>query len=113
MSLTHHYGLTEEVLSYKAPHPPVEEFEPAKDRAFFADPEKKTLLSAATRVKHLTPYIGTELFGVQLNKLSPEQRDELALLAAEARRTAKPMEPTVANALPSVELYSSESRTLI
>ena len=79
------HGLTDEVLNYKAPHPPVEEFVPAKDRAFFADPEKKSLLSSATKVKHLTPYIGTELEGVQLSKLTPEQKDELALLAAEVR----------------------------
>ena len=77
------HGLTEEVLNYKAPHPPVKEFQPAKDRASFADPEKKNLLSSAVKVKHLTPYIGTELEGVQLSQLTPEQKDELALLAAE------------------------------
>ena len=36
-----HTSITEEVLSYKAPDPPVQEFVPPKDRAFFADPEKK------------------------------------------------------------------------
>ncbi len=36
-----HTGITEQVLSYKAPDPPVAEFEPPTDRAFFADPEKK------------------------------------------------------------------------
>ncbi|KAL4792452.1 hypothetical protein BDV19DRAFT_392131 [Aspergillus venezuelensis] len=78
-----HTGLTPQILSYKPPHPPVEEIQPPRDRAFFADPEKKSLLSAATRVKHLTPYIGIELQGIQLSKLDKGQRDELALLVAE------------------------------
>ncbi|KAF2797113.1 putative alpha-ketoglutarate-dependent sulfonate dioxygenase [Melanomma pulvis-pyrius CBS 109.77] len=78
-----HTGLTEQVLSYKPPHPPVKEFEPPKDRAFFADPTKKSLLEAATKVKKLTPYIGTELEGIQLSQLTDAQKDELALLAAE------------------------------
>lgn len=82
MSFTH-TGLTEQVLSYKPPHPPVNEFEPPKDRAFFADPTKKSLLEAATKVKKLTPYIGTELEGIQLSQLTDAQKDELALLAAE------------------------------
>lgn len=78
-----HTGLTEEVLNYKAPHPWVKEFEPPKDRAFFADPTKKSLLEAASKVKKLTPYIGTELEGIQLSQLTDAQKDELALLAAE------------------------------
>ncbi|KAL1965890.1 hypothetical protein VTN77DRAFT_5023 [Rasamsonia byssochlamydoides] len=75
-----HTGITEKVLSYKPVHSPVAEFEPPKDRAFFADPEKKALLSAVTKVKHLTPYIGTELVGIQLSQLTDAQKDELALL---------------------------------
>ncbi len=81
-----HTGITERVRSYQPPHPPVKEFEPPKDRAFFADPEKKALLSAAKQVRHLTPYIGTELVGIQLSQLSDAQKDELALLVAEVRR---------------------------
>ena len=77
------YGLTEKVFSYRPRDPPVEEIKPPKDRAFFADPEKKELLSAVSKVKHLTPYIGTELVGIQLNQLTPQQKDELALLVAE------------------------------
>lgn len=80
-----HTGLTEEVLSYKPSNPPIEEIQPPKDRALFADPEKKSLLSAVTKVKHLTPYIGTELQGIQLSKLDEKQKDELALLVAEVR----------------------------
>ncbi|KAI1618474.1 putative alpha-ketoglutarate-dependent sulfonate dioxygenase [Exophiala viscosa] len=78
-----HTGITEEVLTYKPPHPPVKEFEPATDRAFFADPEKKSLLAAAQKVRNLTPYIGTELVGIQISQLTDAQKDELALLVAE------------------------------
>lgn len=81
--MTLHTGLTPEVLTYQAPNPLVKEFVPEKDRAFFADPAKTSLLEAATKVKHLTPYIGTELEGIQLSKLTDTQKDELALLAAE------------------------------
>lgn len=84
MSSTH-TGITEKVLSFKPAHPLVAEFDPPKDRAFFADPQKKSLLAAASKVRHLTPYIGTELVGIQLNQLTGAQKDELALLAAEVR----------------------------
>ncbi|KIW20707.1 hypothetical protein PV08_01284 [Exophiala spinifera] len=76
-------GITEQVLAYRAPNPQVEVFEPPKDRAFFADPEKKSLFAAVKQVRHLTPYIGTELVGVQLSQLNEAQKDELALLVAE------------------------------
>lgn len=84
MSFTH-TGITEQVLSYTPPHPPVKEFDPPKDRAFFADPEKKSLLAAVQKVRHLTPYVGTELVGIQLSQLNDTQKDELALLVAEVR----------------------------
>ncbi|ETS02944.1 putative alpha-ketoglutarate-dependent sulfonate dioxygenase [Trichoderma reesei RUT C-30] len=71
------------VLAYKPPHPELKEFVPARDRAFFADPEKASLLSLATAVEEVTPLIGTELQGVQLSKLTDQQKDELALLVAE------------------------------
>ncbi|OAL47026.1 putative alpha-ketoglutarate-dependent sulfonate dioxygenase, partial [Pyrenochaeta sp. DS3sAY3a] len=64
-------------------NPLVEEFEPPKDRAFFADATKKNLLNAASKVTQLTPFIGTELEGIQLSQLTDSQKDELALLAAE------------------------------
>jgi hypothetical protein len=48
-----------------------------------ADKSKKNLLSAATKVTDITANIGTEIEGIQLKDLSPEQRDELALLIAE------------------------------
>lgn len=53
------------------------------ERGLFADPDKRALLSAASKVKHLTPAIGTEIHGIDLRQLSDVQRDELALLIAE------------------------------
>lgn len=53
------------------------------ERGLYADPSKKGLLSAATKVKHFTPVIGTELSGIDLRQLSDSQKDELGLLVAE------------------------------
>lgn len=75
--------VSEVVKNYVPPEEPVKEFTPPKDRAFYADPEKKNLLSAATEVRDLTPLIGTELIGIQLNNLNDKQKNELALLVAE------------------------------
>jgi sulfonate dioxygenase len=47
------------------------------DRGLFADPSKHNLFSAAQKVKHLTPSIGTEILGIDLRKLSGPQKDEL------------------------------------
>ncbi|KAL5521618.1 hypothetical protein ACEPAF_2366 [Sanghuangporus sanghuang] len=66
----------------KVDWPPLEPFE-VEDRAQFADPEKRALLSAAKKVTHLTPAIGTEIEGIDLRQLSDAQKDELALLIAE------------------------------
>jgi sulfonate dioxygenase len=74
------------VLSYAPPDPPLKEFTPARDRAFFADSTKASLLSQASSVEDVTPHIGTELKGVQLSKLTDAQKDELALLVAEVRK---------------------------
>lgn len=73
------------VLAYHPPDAPLVEFTPARDRAFFADPEKTSLMAKASAVDELTPYIGTELKGVQLSKLTDAEKDELALLVAEVR----------------------------
>ncbi|WVQ82937.1 hypothetical protein IAT38_005073 [Cryptococcus sp. DSM 104549] len=48
-----------------------------------ADKEKKALFGAAKEVNNLTPWIGTEIVGLQLKDLNDKQRDELALLVAE------------------------------
>lgn len=50
------------------------------DRGLFADPAKKSLLSAAQKVSHLTPAIGTEILGLDLRQLSNTQKDELSVL---------------------------------
>lgn len=47
------------------------------ERGLFADPSKKSLFSAATKVRHLTPAIGTEILGIDLRQLSDSQKDEL------------------------------------
>ncbi|TFY75931.1 hypothetical protein EWM64_g8081, partial [Hericium alpestre] len=54
-----------------------------EDRALHADPEKRDLLSAASKVITLTPAIGTEIYGLDLRQLTDAQKDQLALLAAE------------------------------
>ncbi|KAL2189154.1 TauD-domain-containing protein [Thermothelomyces heterothallicus CBS 203.75] len=56
---------------------------PYEDAGARADKSKKHLFAAATKVTDLTTHIGTEIEGVQLKDLTPEQRDELALLIAE------------------------------
>lgn len=48
-----------------------------------ADKSKSALFSAAGKVTDLTTHIGTEIEGLQLKNLTPQQRDELALLIAE------------------------------
>ncbi|KAF9514316.1 hypothetical protein BS47DRAFT_1372346 [Hydnum rufescens UP504] len=49
-----------------------------------ADPAKPHLLATAT-TENLTPYIGTEIKGVQISQLNQEGLDELALYAAERK----------------------------
>ncbi|KAI9848174.1 MAG: hypothetical protein M1837_000848 [Sclerophora amabilis] len=58
------------------------EVDPGRDRAAFADPEKKSLRAVAGLVD-LTESIGTVLEGVQLSQLNEQQLDELALLVSE------------------------------
>ncbi|KAF8169765.1 alpha-ketoglutarate-dependent sulfonate dioxygenase [Pholiota molesta] len=53
------------------------------DRGLFADSSKANLFGAASKVKHLTPSIGTEIEGIDLRQLTDAQKDELALLVAE------------------------------
>ena len=88
MTMATHTGLTSAVLNYKPPDPLVPGFEAPLDRATFADPKKTSLLSGASKVDNLTPWIGTELHGLQVNQLTNAQRDELALLVAEVGSVA-------------------------
>ena len=63
--------------------PATEEFD-VSDRGFEADQKKPNLLeNADAQVTLLTPRIGTEIRGLQLSKLSNEQKNELALLLGE------------------------------
>ena len=48
-----------------------------------ADYKLPNLLATATKVFDLSPHVGTEIYGVQLSKLSPEGLNELALYAAQ------------------------------
>ncbi|KAK7049941.1 hypothetical protein VNI00_005371 [Paramarasmius palmivorus] len=64
--------------------PPTELFEHS-DPGARADPAKPNLLNANTTVHHLSPYLGTEIKGVQISELTKEGLDELALYAAERK----------------------------
>lgn len=80
--ITLHPHFNEKIKNHVPPEPPREPFTPPKDRAFFADPEKKALFSVAKPVD-LTESIGTVLEDVQLSQLNETQLDELALLVNE------------------------------
>ena len=54
------------------------------DPGLRADKAKPNLLANAT-TRDLSPYLGTEVSGVQISTLSPEGLDELALYAAERK----------------------------
>jgi sulfonate dioxygenase len=77
----------EAIRGHDPPDPPHTEFIPPRDRGLFADPEKKQLLAGAKKVEHLTESIGTLLHGIQLSRINDAQKDELALLVAEATIT--------------------------
>lgn len=56
------------------------------DPALRADPKKPNLLGGAdVKANHLSPFIGTEITGVQLSQLSKAGLDELGLYAAERK----------------------------
>ncbi|KAH8594562.1 hypothetical protein B0O99DRAFT_625213 [Bisporella sp. PMI_857] len=92
----HHAYNKEQHSSYKYSHylpihdetttfPPTELFE-YSDRGLKADKAKPHLLDTknpSVRITKLTPRIGTEITGIQLSKLTEEQKDELSLLIAE------------------------------
>ncbi|TVY35735.1 Alpha-ketoglutarate-dependent sulfonate dioxygenase [Lachnellula subtilissima] len=72
-------------LPYSTPgrQPPLAEFVHV-DVGLRADPEKKRLFGVPGAViQEVTPNVGTEIRGIQLSQLLPEQLDDLALLAAE------------------------------
>ena len=55
------------------------------DASLRADPKKPNLLHEGTTVHHLSPFLGTEIKGVQLSQLSKEGLNELALYTAERK----------------------------
>lgn len=50
-----------------------------------ANKAKPNLLNENTKVTHISPYLGTEIKGVQISQLTKEGLDELALYAAERK----------------------------
>ncbi|KAG9311190.1 hypothetical protein JVU11DRAFT_8264 [Chiua virens] len=55
------------------------------DPGLKADPAKPHLLTAEAKLEHLSPYLGTEISGIQISQLTEEGLDELALYAAERK----------------------------
>ncbi|KAF5309507.1 hypothetical protein D9619_012347 [Psilocybe cf. subviscida] len=50
-----------------------------------ADPKKPHLLTPNVKTTHISPYLGTEVTGIQLSSLTTEGLDELALYVAERK----------------------------
>lgn len=50
-----------------------------------ADPKKPHLLNEAVSIKNVSPYLGSEIKGVQISALTKEGLDELALFTAERK----------------------------
>jgi sulfonate dioxygenase len=80
------FCIFDELLSIITPQPyfPDVHWDPLTEvnvveRGLYADPSKKNLLSAATKVTDLTPAIGTELLGIDLRQLSNAQKDDLCV----------------------------------
>lgn len=80
--ITIHPHFNPKIINHKPPESIREPITVEKDRAAFADLEKKALFSVAKRVD-LTESIGTLLEEVQLSQLNNKQLDELALLVTE------------------------------
>ncbi|KAF7317487.1 Alpha-ketoglutarate-dependent taurine dioxygenase [Mycena kentingensis (nom. inval.)] len=65
--------------------PPTEIFEHT-DPGIHANPAKPNLLGGSTTVtKDISPFLGTEITGVQISQLTPAGLDELALYAAQRK----------------------------
>ncbi|RSL71575.1 hypothetical protein CEP54_001248 [Fusarium duplospermum] len=80
--VTIHPHFNAKIKEWTPPEALREEITPPRDRAHFADPEKKALFSVAKKTD-LTESIGSVLENVQLSQLTPQQLDELALLVNE------------------------------
>ncbi|KAJ5917148.1 hypothetical protein N7466_010702 [Penicillium verhagenii] len=68
-------------------YPPLEPFTHL-DRGKDADPSFRDLLTEGSKIQKLTPTIGSEITGIQLSKLDPAGRDQLALLVAQRKVVA-------------------------
>ncbi|KAF9471117.1 TauD-domain-containing protein [Pholiota conissans] len=64
---------------------PVTELFEHSDPGLRADPKKPRLLTPNVKTTNISPYLGTEVHGVQLSQLSKEGLDELALFVAERK----------------------------
>jgi alpha-ketoglutarate-dependent taurine dioxygenase len=67
--------------------PPLEPFVHV-EHGIGADPTFKDLLIEGSKIQKLTPTTGSEVTGVQLSKLSPAGKDQLALLVAQRKVVA-------------------------
>ena len=79
---TLHPHFNSKILGHTPPDSLREPLAVEKDRALFADPEKRALFLVARRTD-LTESIGTLLEDIQLSQLNSQQLDELALLVTE------------------------------
>ncbi|TFK37968.1 hypothetical protein BDQ12DRAFT_666566 [Crucibulum laeve] len=64
--------------------PPIEIFDHV-EAGTRANPAKPTFINDNVTLNHLSPYLGTEVTGVELSELTKEGLDELALFAAERK----------------------------
>lgn len=56
----------------------------AVDRGFFADPKFESIMkNPGVTINNISPKLGTEITGLQLNQLSDQQKDDLALLTSQ------------------------------
>ncbi|KYK57407.1 alpha-ketoglutarate-dependent taurine dioxygenase [Drechmeria coniospora] len=79
-----HYLPTWDREQHYPPLEPFEHYEHGRD----ADPAFPNLLPKGTEVTDLTPFIGSEVKGIQLSSLSDEAKDELALFVAQRKVVA-------------------------
>jgi taurine dioxygenase/sulfonate dioxygenase len=75
------------VYDHGEKYPPLEPFTHV-DHGKDADPSFKDLLTEGSKIQKLTPTIGSEVTGIQLSKLTPAGKDQLALLVAQRKVVA-------------------------
>ena len=88
-----------------------------------ADPKKPHLLNPNVTTNNISPYLGTEISGVQISELTKEGLDELALFAAERKvlifrdQDFKDIGPDrqieIAKSVLSMHFYLSKSRLTV